>query len=87
METQQVLEMLARSRRKLDAACRMLSRHAKVAWRKRNIITKIRTLEKCGRRKGFAAAGIRTTRCAKVVRHKEQSHEGPSVEQRPGINM
>jgi hypothetical protein len=50
------------SRRKLAAACRKVSRRAKVAWRKRNIIRKIRTLEKCGRRKEFAAAGIRTTR-------------------------
>jgi hypothetical protein len=41
----------------------------------------IRTLEKCGPRKEFAAAGIRTTHCAKVARHKERSHEKPSVEQ------
>jgi hypothetical protein len=41
------------SRRKLAAACRKVSRHAKVAWRKRNLIRKIRTLEKCGRQKEF----------------------------------
>jgi hypothetical protein len=49
------------SRRKLSATCRKVSRRAKVAWRKRNLMKKIRTLEKCGRRKEFAAAGIKTT--------------------------
>jgi hypothetical protein len=69
------------SRRKVAASCRKLSGRARVAWQKRNTIRNIRTLEKCGRRKGFAAAGIRTTRCAKVARHMGRSHEGPSVEQ------
>jgi hypothetical protein len=68
-------------RRKSDAACRELFRRAKNGMAKRNIITKIRTLEKCGPRNEFVAAGIRTTRCAKVAWHKERSHEGPSVEQ------
>jgi hypothetical protein len=35
------------SRRKLAAACRKVSRRAKVARRKRNLFRKIRTLEKC----------------------------------------
>jgi hypothetical protein len=68
------------SRRKSAAAFRKVSRHAKMAWRKRNRIRNIRTLKKCGRRKEFSAGGIRTTRCAKVARHKEQSHEGPSAQ-------
>jgi hypothetical protein len=38
-------------------------------------------VEKCGQRKEFAATGIRTTRCAKVARHKERTDEEPSVEQ------
>jgi hypothetical protein len=69
------------SRRKSAAACRKVSRRAKVAWRKRNLIRKIRTLVKCERRKEFAAARIRTTRRAKVTRRKGRSYEGPSVEQ------
>jgi hypothetical protein len=68
------------SKRKLAAACRKVSRCAKVTWRKRNLFRKIRTLEKCGRRKEFAAR-VRTTRCAKVARRKGRSYEGPSVEQ------
>jgi hypothetical protein len=31
--------------------------------------------------KEFAAGGIRSTRLAKVARHKEQSYEAPPVEQ------
>jgi hypothetical protein len=69
------------SRRTLAAAYRKVSRREKVAWRKRKLIRNIRTLEKCGRRKEFAAARIRTTRCAKVARLKGCSYEGPSVEQ------
>jgi hypothetical protein len=63
------------TRRKSAAA-----RRVKVAWGKMKLFRKIRTLKKCGRRKEFAAAGIRTTRCAIVVRRKGQSHEGPPVE-------
>jgi hypothetical protein len=48
----------------LAAACRKVSRPAKVARRKWSIIKKIRALEKCGRRKALAASGIRTTCCA-----------------------
>jgi hypothetical protein len=69
------------SRRKSAASCRKVSRCAKMAWRKRNVFRKIETLEKCGRHKEFAAAGMRTTRYAKVARREDRSHEGPSVEQ------
>jgi hypothetical protein len=63
------------------AASRKVSRRAKVALSKRNLFKKIQILEKYGRRKEFSAARIRTTRCAKVVRRKGCSYEGPSVEQ------
>jgi hypothetical protein len=68
-------------RRKSAAACRKVSRRAKVTWRKRNLFRNVRTLEKCGRRKDFSAARIRTTHCAKLAQRKECSYEGPSVEQ------
>jgi hypothetical protein len=70
------------SRRKSTAACMKVSRRARVAWRERSLIRKIRTLEMCGRRKEFAAARIRMTSCEKVARRKERSHEGPSLEGR-----
>jgi hypothetical protein len=69
------------SRRKSTAACRKVSRRAKLAWWKRNVFRNVRNLEKCKRRKEFAAARIKTTRCAKVARRKGRSYEGPSVEQ------
>jgi hypothetical protein len=47
----------------------------------KNLIRKILTLEKCGRRKEFAAARIRMTCFAKVARRKGSSYEGLSVEQ------
>jgi hypothetical protein len=55
-------------RRKSAAACRKVSRRAIVVWRKRNLIRKIRSLEKCGQQKDFAATRIRMTRCAIVAR-------------------
>jgi hypothetical protein len=57
--------------RKLAAACRRVSRRARVAWRKRNFLRKIGTQENCGLAKEFAATGIRTTRCAKVAQSRE----------------
>jgi hypothetical protein len=60
------------SRSRLAAACRNVSRLAKVPWRKRNLFRKIQILEKSGRRKEFASTRIRTTRCAKVARRKGQ---------------
>jgi hypothetical protein len=49
------------SRKTVTVAGRRTSRHASVAWRKRNLCRRIGTLEKCGRRKDFPAAGMRTT--------------------------
>jgi hypothetical protein len=69
------------SRRKSAAACRKVPRRAKVAWRKRNLFWKIRNLEKCGRRKDFAAARIRTTCCAKVARRKGRTYERLLIKQ------
>jgi hypothetical protein len=60
---------------------RKVSRREKLAWRERNLLRNIRTLETCGRQKEFAAARIRTTPCAKVTRRKGRSYEGPTVEQ------
>jgi hypothetical protein len=69
------------SRRKSAAACRKVSRRAKVAWRESNLFRNVQTQRNCGPRKRLTVTAIRTTRCAKVARHKERSHEGPSVEQ------
>jgi hypothetical protein len=63
------------SERKLAAACRKVSHHAKVAWRKRKLFRKTGTLKKCGWRKEFAAARIRMTRCAKVARRSEHDRK------------
>jgi hypothetical protein len=68
------------STRKSAAACRKVSRCARVAWHRKRVVRKIGTQENCGPHKEFAAAGIRATRCAKVVRRKGRSHEGPSVQ-------
>jgi hypothetical protein len=69
------------SRKKLAAACRKVSRHATVAWLKRNLFRRSGNQEFCGQRKELTAAGIRKIPCAQVVRRKKRSHEGPSVEQ------
>jgi hypothetical protein len=68
------------SRRKSAAACRKVSRCARVAWHRKSIIRKIGNQENCGLRKEFAASGIRATHCAKVAQRKGHSHEGPSVQ-------
>jgi hypothetical protein len=60
------------SRRKSAAACRKVSRRAKVAWRKRELIRRIGTQENCGQRKEFSPAGIRMTHRVKVTWRKEQ---------------
>jgi hypothetical protein len=59
------------SRKKLAAACRKVSRHASVAWRKRNIIRRNGTQEYCGSWRIFAAVGRRNTCIARMVRGKE----------------
>jgi hypothetical protein len=68
------------SRRKSAAACRKVSRCARVPWHRKSVVRKIGTQENCGPRKEFAAAGIKATRCAKVARRKGHSHEGPSIQ-------
>jgi hypothetical protein len=69
------------SRKMLAAACRKVSRHAAVIWRKRKLFQRTGTQEICGWCKELTIAGIRTTHCAQVVRRKGRSHEGMSVEQ------
>jgi hypothetical protein len=74
------------SQRKLAAACRKMSCHAAVAWRKRNILRNIWTKGNCGPQKELAAAGRKMTHCAKVAQRKGHGlqgrlHEGQSVEQ------
>jgi hypothetical protein len=59
------------SKKRLAAACKKITRHATVAWRKRNVFRRIVTQGICGRRSTLTAAGIRTTRCAKVARGRE----------------
>jgi hypothetical protein len=58
------------SRRKLVAACRKVSRLAKEAWRKRNIIRITRTQVDCGPRKEFAVARREMTHRAEVARRR-----------------
>jgi hypothetical protein len=55
----------------LAAACRKVSRCATVAWRKRNVVRRIVIQENYGPRSTLTAAGIMTTRCAKVARGRE----------------
>jgi hypothetical protein len=83
---------ISESRRKLTAACRKVSRREEVAWRKMNLFRNVRTLEKCGLRKEFAAARIRTTRCAKVARRndavmKDRRSNRDDGRIRPGIKL
>jgi hypothetical protein len=59
------------SEKRSAAACKKVSRHATVAWRKRRVFRRIVTQGICGRRSTLTAAGIRTTRCAKVARGRE----------------
>jgi hypothetical protein len=58
------------SRRKSAAACRKVSFRAKVAWRKRNLFSIIRTQGDCGPRKELPVAGREMTHRAKVTRRK-----------------
>jgi hypothetical protein len=59
-----------RSQRKWAAACRKVSRHARVAWCKRNVFRKIEAQENRGLRKELAAAGRRMTHSTKVAQHR-----------------
>jgi hypothetical protein len=58
-------------RRKLAATCRKVSRHAKVAWRKRNLFRNAQTQRNCGLRKRLTVTGRNTTRRATVAWHSE----------------
>jgi hypothetical protein len=69
------------SRRKSAAACRKVSRRAKVAWRKTILVRRSGIQENCGPLKEFSPTGIRMTHRAKVAWHKERSHEETSAEQ------
>jgi hypothetical protein len=53
-------------RKKFAAACRKVSRRAKVAWRKRNLFRNVQTQRKCGARKKLAVARRNVPRRAKV---------------------
>jgi hypothetical protein len=74
------------SRGKVTVADRMTSRHATVAWLKRNLFRRSGTHEFCGQQKELTAAGIRKIPRAQVVRGKRRSDEGLSVEQRTRNN-
>jgi hypothetical protein len=69
------------SRRKSAAACRKVSRRAKVAWQKRKLVRRTGTQENCEPLKEFSPTGIRMIHRAKVAWHKERSHEEMSAEQ------
>jgi hypothetical protein len=68
-------------RKKSTAACRKVSRRAKVAWRKRNFVRKIRIQENWEPWKRLTATGRKTTSCATVAWHSENV-EG--LDQEPG---
>jgi hypothetical protein len=55
------------SRRRPTIAGKKMTRRAIVVWHRKIAVRKIGTQENCGPRKEFAAAGIRTTHCAKVA--------------------
>jgi hypothetical protein len=57
-------------KRRSAAACRKVSRRARVAWRKRNIFRRIVTQGNCGLRKRLVVTSKRTTRCATVAWRK-----------------
>jgi hypothetical protein len=61
------------------ASSSIVSRCAKVAWRKRELVRKIGTQENYGECKEFTTVTIKTTHYAKVAWRKECSHEGPLV--------
>jgi hypothetical protein len=56
------------SRRKSAAAGRKVSRHAKVAWRKRNLFRTVQTQRNCGLRKRLVVTGKRTTQKGRTFR-------------------
>jgi hypothetical protein len=76
------------SQTKLAAACRKVSRHATVVWRKRNLIRQIRIST-------LAAASRRMSRSAKMARgtehelqkEKTRLHREPGKDERRKINI
>jgi hypothetical protein len=60
------------SRRKSAAACRKVSRRAKVAWHKRNLVRRIETRTNYGPRKRLTVTGRKTTSRATVAWHSEK---------------
>jgi hypothetical protein len=68
-EPKELTPGICRSWRKLAAACRKVSRHARMAWRKGNVFRKILTQGYYGSRKELAADRKMTCR-AGVARHK-----------------
>jgi hypothetical protein len=65
----------------LVAACRGMTRHATVAWCKRNILRKSWTQRNCGLRREVTAAGMRITHCA-GHRRKRQNKDDAERETR-----
>jgi hypothetical protein len=63
------------SRRKLAAACRKVSRRAKVGWRKRKLVRRIRTQGNYGWRKEFVVARREMTHRAEVARRRGHDRE------------
>jgi hypothetical protein len=61
------------SRRKSAAACSKVPRHAKVAWRKRNLFTKIRIQASGESRKGLTVARKKVPRRATVAWRKRNT--------------
>jgi hypothetical protein len=54
----------------LAATCRKVFRHAKVAWKKRNLFRKVQTQMNFGACKKFVATGSKMTHCEGVAWHK-----------------
>jgi hypothetical protein len=77
------------SRKKLAGACRKVSRHARVAWCKRNLMRRHGNQEYCESWRIFAAAGKGMDRCAGVARRGVQDgkryvkvNEGQAIKKR-----
>jgi hypothetical protein len=63
------------SKRKSVAACRKVSRCAKVAWQKRKLVRKIWTQGNCGSWKELAVARREMTHHAEVARRRGHNHK------------
>jgi hypothetical protein len=67
------------SGKKLAAACRKVSSCATVAWRKRNLLRKIRIQASCNSRRRLAVGGRRMSRRATVVRSKRYFQKNSDI--------